>query len=78
MKTGNFESQALGAIEYHADRGILWVQFRDQSTYEYTGVPALVHEALLTASSKGEYFNRAIRGRFPHTRVKTSAVSSLS
>jgi hypothetical protein len=37
--------------------------------YQYFGVPAAVHEALLRAPSKGSYFNRAIRGWFPYCRV---------
>jgi hypothetical protein len=29
-------------------------------------VPAAVHQSLLDASSKGRYFNQAIRGHFPY------------
>jgi hypothetical protein len=68
-----FSSEALAAAEYDAVRGILRVEFRDQSIYAYTGVPAPLYKDLLNASSKGAYFNRAIRGRFPHARVASSS-----
>ena len=72
------QSDALADIEYDADRGTLKVQFRDQSTYEYTGVPTGAYAALLSATSKGGYFNRYIRGRYPHTtliRLKSRGLS---
>lgn len=73
-----FMSKALAAAEYETDRGTLRVTFRDQRTYEYVGVPAQLYEALVNASSKGAYFNRAIRGRFPHTVPDTPRSRILS
>ena len=40
--------------------------------YQYSGVPPAVHQALLQTSSKGSYFNRAIRGQFPYARVSNA------
>jgi len=44
---------------------VLRLEFRSRAIYDYYGVPAAVDEALLGAPSKGSYFNRVIRGRFP-------------
>jgi hypothetical protein len=60
------ESSTLSALAYDEAREILQLRFRSRAVYRYYGVPATVHEALLGAPSKGSYFNRAIRGRFPY------------
>jgi len=59
------ESTALRALAYDDDRGILQLEFRTGAIYHYYGVPVAVYEALRGAPSKGSYFNRVIRGRFP-------------
>ena len=38
--------------------------------------PAAVYEALLGASSKGSYFNRVIRGRFPYALCASAQAGS--
>lgn len=82
MQRSIADSAALASIAYDASRGLLQLQFRDQTTYSYSGVPVAVHEALLRAPSKGEYFNSAIRGRFACARTslesKESETTSLS
>jgi hypothetical protein len=47
----------------------LELEFCNRAIYQYFGVPAAVHQALLDASSKGRYFNQAIRGRFPYRLI---------
>ena len=59
------ESGTLWAVAYDDVCGVLQLEFRTRAIYHYYGVPAAVYEALLGASSKGSYFNRVIRGRFP-------------
>lgn len=59
------ESAAIATVAYDAGSGLLQLEFRDRTIYQYSGVPAAVHKALLRAPSKGDYFNRAIRGQFP-------------
>ena len=59
------ESTALATVGYDESRELLQVEFGGRAIYHYFGVPAAVHEGLLVASSKGCYFNQAIRGRFP-------------
>jgi hypothetical protein len=59
------ESSALATVSYDEARELLRVEFCGRTIYHYFGVPAAVHQGLLGASSKGSYFNQAIRGRFP-------------
>lgn len=63
------ESTTLSAVAYEEARGLLQLEFRSRAIYQYFGVAATVHEALLCAPSKGSYFNRFIRGRFPYSLV---------
>jgi len=66
MNQTRVESTTLLALAYDDAREILQLEFRSRAIYHYYGVPAAVHEALLGAPSKGSYFNRVIRGRFPY------------
>ena len=60
------ESATLATVAYDDARSLLQLGFRSRAIYQYFGVPAAVHAALLCAPSKGSYFNRVIRGRFPY------------
>ena len=69
MNSTAVESITLATVAYDGARERLQLEFRSRAVYQYFGVPAAVHEALLRAASKGSYFNRAIRGRFPYRLV---------
>ena len=69
MHTTAIESTTLTAVAYDATRQVLWLEFRSHAVYRYYDVPASVYHALLEADSKGAYFNRSIRDRFPYQRV---------
>lgn len=74
MNIKSVESATLAAIGYDDAREILQLEFRSHAVYRYFGVPGSVYEALVEATSKGRYFNRAIRGHFPHSLAsKTNA-----
>lgn len=60
------ESTTLATIGHESVSGILQLEFHSCGVYRYFGVPHSVYKALLAASSKGKYFNRVIRGCFPH------------
>ena len=66
MNVTAVESTTLATVAYDEVRELLQLEFRSLAIYQYFGVPAAVHAALLRATSKGSYFNRAIRGRFPY------------
>ena len=66
MRVATVESTTLAAVAYDEERELLQLEFCSRALYLYFGVPPAVHQALLDAPSKGGYFNRAIRGRFPY------------
>ena len=67
MRVTNVESTTLATVAYDEARELLQLEFRSRATYQYFGVPAALHQGLLDAPSKGGYFNRFIRGRFPYS-----------
>ena len=69
MRITAVESTMLAAVAYDEVSELLQLKFRSQTIYQYFGVPATVHAALLDAPSKGRYFNRIIRGGFRYCRV---------
>jgi hypothetical protein len=71
------ESSTIASVGYDRTQGLLQLEFCSRAIYHYFGVPAGVHEALLEAPSKGSYFNRAIRGRFPYRRLIPAVASGV-
>ena len=69
MRVIAVESTALSTVGYDEARALLRIEFWSREVYQYFGVPAAVHQALLGSSSKGSYFNQTIRGRFPFCQV---------
>ncbi len=62
-------SSALLGCSYDPQRELLLVRFRTGERYLYHNVPAVVIQDLLRAPSQGQYFNSAIRARFPSDRL---------
>ena len=60
------ESTTLSTVAYQPLDQVLCLEFRSRAVYCYFGVPQSVYQDLLAADSKGSYFNRYIRGRFPY------------
>lgn len=63
------ESTTLATVAYDARRELLQLEFRSRAVYHYFGVPADICQGLLRAPSKGNYFNRYIRGQFAYALV---------
>jgi KTSC domain len=63
------ESSTIASVGYDLPQRLLQLEFCGRTIYHYFGVPASIYRALLDAPSKGNYFNRAIRGCFPYRRV---------
>jgi len=80
MRVVAVESSTLAAVGYDEDSKLLEVEFRSRAVYHYFGVPGGVHQALLSAPSKGSCFNRTIRGRFPYRLVsdRSGAQSAMA
>lgn len=69
MSTSTLVSTSLAAVAFDAPRHCLRVQFRHGSCYQYGGVPYALFQELLTAESKGAFFNRVLRGKFPYVQL---------
>jgi uncharacterized protein YijF (DUF1287 family) len=54
-------SSNLSAVGYDYDTATLRIQFLNGGIYEYQGVSSDVHEGLLRAGSKGQYFDQFIK-----------------
>jgi hypothetical protein len=66
--THAIDSSLIRRVTYGTD-ATLTVHLHQGAVYRYFTVPRTVVEALLTAASKGAYFNRHIRDGFPYQRV---------
>jgi hypothetical protein len=62
-------SSTLTQADYDSDQTRLRLVFRDGSRYAYSSVPPHLFFALLGAPSQGTFFNRYIRGQFPHAKI---------
>jgi KTSC domain-containing protein len=78
MKITPVESSTLASVGYDESSDLLQLEFRSRAIYRYFEVPTAVHEALLAATSKGSYFNQAIRGRYRFVRVGMPASGASS
>jgi hypothetical protein len=68
-------SSSIESVGYEND--VLEVRFRNGGLYQYLDVPARLHELLLRAGSKGAFFNRHIRDRYPATRLERGSDAAL-
>ncbi|MBV8280221.1 MAG: KTSC domain-containing protein [Verrucomicrobia bacterium] len=75
MRATAVESTTLTTVSYDDAKGLLQLEFCSRAVYQYFSVPAVVHQSLLDASSKGRYFNQAIRGRFPYRLILDPAAA---
>jgi hypothetical protein len=62
------DSSLLCSVAYSI-HATLELELRSGAVYRYFGVPRSVFEGLLAADSKGAYFNRHVRSRFPYQRL---------
>lgn len=64
-------SSNLKSVGFDGDSQILEIEFRSGSVYRYRGVSRHVYEGLMSAASKGSYFDRHIRnGPYPYRQVR--------
>lgn len=64
----DFDSATLASATYNHRQYQLQVDFRDGSRYTYSAVAPAVFRDLVISLSKGKFFNRYIRGRFPYAK----------
>lgn len=63
-------STVIRRFAYRPEEQALDVEFVTGRVYRYRGVPEDVAAAMKAAFSKGVYFNRAIRDRYEHERLR--------
>ena len=69
-KMHRVDSTSIEAIGYDRRTGELYVRFLESGhTYVYREVEDGVFEKFLCASSKGNYFNREIKGEYSYYQV---------
>jgi len=61
-------SSLLASMRY-SSQATLDLEFRSGLVYRYFTVPRALVEGLRDADSKGAYFNRYIKDRFPYQRL---------
>jgi KTSC domain len=63
------ESSNIARMAYDSVTQVLKIEFKNGGTYDYFDVPQNVFEAMLTASSKGQYLAQQIKGNYRYARA---------
>jgi hypothetical protein len=63
-------STLLAKVTYEAGQSTLQLEFCNGAIYRYLAVPADIYHQLLSADSKGTYFNRQIRNCFAYVLLR--------
>jgi len=78
MSRVDLQSTVLQTAAYHSQLALLELEFCSGAIYHYFGVPTQTYRELLTAESKGGYFNHHIRNRFAYTQAQLPTLASGS
>ena len=70
------DSSTVKTISYDESLALLRLEFRSEAIYDYSGVPASIHEELLRAPSMGACFNQKVRGRFAYRQVEARSLDA--
>lgn len=62
-------SSMIRSVGYDSLRFLLEIEFLSGKKYSYKNVPEKVYRELLSASSKGRYFDEQINGIYIYQRV---------
>ncbi len=62
-------SSELRTVGYDCDNKILEIEFNNGGVYRYFGLPLNEYSGLMTAPSKGRYFNQRIRKKYECVRI---------
>lgn len=63
------QSSNLASVGYDTASKTLEIEFNSGAVWQYAGVPAGVHNAMMGADSVGKYFGDTIKGTYDGTRV---------
>ena len=62
-------SSNVVAIGYDTQTQTLEVEFMSGWVYQYYGVPEVLHQQIMQASSKGQFLHQYIKNAYPYSRV---------
>jgi len=57
-------SSAIDAVGYDKDRQQMFIKFKQGDTYTFCRVPEGIYQGLLSANSKGRYYDDFIKDKF--------------
>lgn len=63
------ESSAVVSVGYDRSRRVLEVEVDGGAVYQYLAVPARVYFGLLSADSRGRYYNQQIKPNYEYRRL---------
>jgi hypothetical protein len=69
MKRIHVRSSVIDTVVYSRSKGVLEIGFTSGRRYRYRGAPDVVYEELMTAPSRGRYFQEKIRDVYPAERL---------
>jgi hypothetical protein len=73
MQLVPLESSTLASAGYDPALRRMEIQFHTGERYLYFQVPPQIYQRLMRAESKGAWFNRNIRNRFPYQHLSPSS-----
>jgi predicted RNase H-like HicB family nuclease len=72
LQPDTYSGTGIKRFAYEALKGELFLTFATGRTYVYDNVPPEVVEAFKAAQSKGSFFNREVRDRYPYREFSES------
>lgn len=63
-------SSAIETVDYNDEENVLEIEFRHGGVYRYFDVPEDIFRDLLTAGSRGRYFQDHVRGEYNYRRLR--------
>ena len=72
-----FDSKAIARFAYDPDAQRLLIDFKTGGVYAYQDVPRAVFAGFRDAPSKGQFFQAAIRDRFPGRRLAPGEIAAI-
>ena len=63
-------SSNLRSVGYDSTSQTLEIEFNSGSIYQYFDVPSTVHSSLISAGSKGSYFQAFIKDRYRYHKIR--------
>lgn len=64
-------SSNLASVGYDPNSQTLEIEFHSGSVYQYSGVPQSIYQGLMSAASKGSYFDSFIKkAGYPYRQIR--------